>query len=61
MQNLETHLKSDMKPGMIIMRYDPLRYFYRFFAFVLFRRIFVSFNKEIPLTKATVCFIIRSE
>ena len=30
------------------MRYDPLRYFYRFFAFVLFRQIFVSFNKEIP-------------
>ena len=26
------------------MRYDPLRYFYRFFAFVLFRRIFVSFK-----------------
>lgn len=43
---------------MIIMRYNQLRYFYRFFAFVLFRQIFVSFNKEIPLTKATVCFII---
>ena len=43
------------------MRYDPLRYFYRFFVFVLFRQIFVSFNKEIPLTKVTVCFIIRSE
>ena len=43
------------------MRYDPLRYFYRFFVFVLFRRIFVSFNKEIPLTKVTGCFIIRSE
>ena len=43
------------------MRYDPLRYFYRFFAFVFFRQIFVSFNKEIPLTKVTVCFIIRSE
>ena len=41
------------------MRYDPLRYFYRFFVFVLFRQIFVSFNKEIPLTKATVCFIIK--
>ena len=37
------------------------RYFYRFFAFVLFRQIFVSFNKEIPLTKVTVCFIIRNE
>ena len=43
------------------MRYDQLRYFYRFFAFVLFRQIFVSFNKGIPLTKVTVCFIIRNE
>ena len=43
------------------MRYDPLRYFYRFFAFVLFRQIFVSFNEGNPLTKATACFIIRSE
>mgnify|MGYP001364855923 CR=1 FL=1 len=32
-----------------------------FFVFVLFRRIFVSFNKGIPLTKVTVCFIIRNE
>ena len=35
--------------------------FLQIFAFVLFRQIFVSFNKEIPLTKATVCFIIRNE
>ena len=44
------------------MRYDPLRYFYRIFLFSYFLDgIFVSFNKGIPLTKVTVCFIIRSE